>query len=169
MGATSKSLSENPRGNIAGESESAFPHGTSAPNNAGTYAGLNGNHFEAHKGNNFSARARKDLPAFSITQLELTERVQRVMREFAGNENAVAKVSMALQCSTGTAKNYLEGRTTPQGIHDARAMAAIPGYFSMKAELAGLQMALDPRHQAKLVAFMRFCQTEADSIFGGAP
>lgn len=140
---------------------------TSAQTSAANYAGQNGSHFTTHGRNNISPADRKDLPAFSITQLELTERVQGVMREFAGNENAISKVSNALQCSPGTAKNYLEGKTTPQGIYDSRAMAVIPGYLSLKAELAGLQMALDPRHQAKLVAFMRFCQTEADSIFGG--
>lgn len=117
-------------------------------------------------GNKFSAKSHKDAPAFSITQLELTSRVQRVMREFAGNENAVAHLSSALECSPGTAKNYLEGRTTPQGIHDARAMAVVPGYLALKAELAGLQMALDPRHQAKMVAFARWVQMEADNIFG---
>lgn len=140
-----------------------------APKIAATYEGLNGNQFAGQGGNNFSAPSHKDLPAFSITQLELTARVQGVMREYAGNENAVSKVSRALECSPGTAKNYLEGRTTPQGIHDARAMAVIPGYLALKMELAGLQTAMDPRHQAKLVAFMRFCQTEADSIFGDRP
>lgn len=141
---------------------------SAAQNIAGNYAGLNGNNFGAAAHNNISSKIRKELPAFNITQLELTERVQAVMRDFAGNENAVAKITGALQCSDGTAKNYLEGKTTPQGIYDARALAVIPGYLALKAELAGLQMALDPRHQVKVAEFMRYCQGAADQIFGGA-
>lgn len=135
-------------------------------NSAQSYSGLQTGNFAADNNNKFGVVNRKDLPAFSITQKELQDRVQAVMREFAGNEYPIAKLSAALECSTGTAKNYLEGRTTPQGIHDARALAVIPGYLAMKAELAGLQMTLNPRHQAKVIAFMRFCQTEADSIIG---
>jgi hypothetical protein len=135
---------------------------------AGSYAGLNGNNFGAAHHNNISSKIRKDLPAFNITQMELTERVQAVMRDFAGNENAIGKLTNALQCSDGTAKNYLEGKTTPRGIYDARALAVIPGYLSLKAELAGLQMALDPKHQVKMTEFMRYCQQAADQIFGGA-
>ena len=133
-----------------------------------TYAGLNGNNFGAAAHNNISSKIRKDLPAFNITQMELTERVQAVMRDFAGNENAISKVANALQCSDGTAKNYLEGKTTPQGIYDARALAVIPGYLSLKAELAGLEMALDPKHQVKMQEFMRYCQQAADQIFGAS-
>lgn len=126
-----------------------------------------GKNIDGDRGNNISAVSHKELPAFTITQMELTNKVQAKMREAVGNDpGAVKRLATLLECSPGTAKNYLEGRTTPQGIHDARAMAVIPRYLSMKAELAGLQMALDPRHQAKLVAFMRFCQMEADSIFG---
>lgn len=141
---------------------------SAAQNIAGNYGGLNGNNFGTAHHNNISSKIRKELPAFNITQLELTERVQAVMREFAGNENAVGRVSSALQCSEGTAKNYLEGKTTPRGIYDARALAVIPGYLALKAELAGLQMALDPRHQVKVAEFMRYCQGAADQIFGGA-
>jgi hypothetical protein len=133
-----------------------------------SYAGMNGNNFGAAHHNNISAKIRKDLPAFNITQHELTAKVQAVMRDFAGNENAISKLSSALQCSDGTAKNYLEGKTTPQGIYDSRAMAVIPGYLSLKAELAGLEMALDPKHQAKMAEFMRYCQITADQIFGSA-
>jgi hypothetical protein len=138
----------------------------SAQKIAATYAGMNGNNFGAAAHNNISSKIRKELPAFNITQLELTERVQAVMREFAGNENAIGKITSALQCSDGTAKNYLEGKTTPQGIYDARALAVIPGYLSLKAELAGLEMALDPKHQVKVAEFMRYCQQAADKIFG---
>jgi hypothetical protein len=124
------------------------------------------NNFFAPSRNKFSAHSGKVL-AFSITQSDLTERCQKVMRAHVGNEeNAAKRLARDLACSVGTAKNYLEGRTTPQGIHDARAMAVIPGYLALKAELAGLELALDPRHQAKMVEFMRYCQTYADRVFG---
>jgi hypothetical protein len=137
---------------------------------AETYSGLQqGKNVSAPiRNNNLSPTDRKNLPAFNITQHELTERVQAVMREFAGNENAVAKLSNALQCSPGTAKNYLEGKTTPQGIHDRRALAVIPGYLSLSMELAGLQQVLDPKHQAKMAELMRYCAIQAEKIFGGA-
>lgn len=144
---------------------------------AGTYSGLQGNNVPADSAMNMAARARnnistksaKDLPAFTITQMELTERCQAVMLAHVGNEiGGPKRLADDLGCSIGTAKNYLEGRTTPAGIHAARAMAVIPGYLALQAELAGLQMALDPRHQAKMVAFARWVQIEADSIFGGA-
>lgn len=151
----------------ADESHSLQANQSSAPNNGGTSSLYRGKNIAAPGDNNFRTKNRKVLPAFSITQHELTSRCQAVMQEHVGNESDAAKrLANDLECSVGTAKNYLDGRTTPQGIHDARAMAVIPGYLKMKAELAGLEMTLDPRHQAKLVAFMRFCQTEADSIFG---
>lgn len=139
----------------------------SSQTSAASYTGLNGNKFAAPARNNISPECRKGLPAFSITQMNLGDRVKEVMREFAGNENAIARVEQALECSPGTAKNYLEGKTTPQGIYDLRAMAVIPGYLALKMELAGLEMACDPRHQQKVAEFMRYCTTQADIIFGG--
>lgn len=131
----------------------------SAPESAGT--------FSASGANNFRAENHKDLPAFTITQMALTDRVQAVMRSAVGNDpGAVKRLANMLECSPGTAKNYLEGKTTPQGIHDARAMAVIPRYLALKLELAGQRAALDPAHQANLSAFMRYCQIEADRIFG---
>jgi hypothetical protein len=138
---------------------------TSAVPSAQTYSRRTDNNFATHPGNNISAESAKVL-AFSISQHDYTERVQRVMREFVGpHGDAPKRLANALGCAIGTAKNYLEGRTTPQGIHDKRAIAVIPGYLALTAELAGLEMALDPRHQRRLTEFMRYCAMEADAIF----
>jgi hypothetical protein len=127
-----------------------------------------GRNIPAYGGNKVSAKNHNDLPAFSITQHVLTERSQKIMMDFAGNDPGAAKrLARELGCSIGTAKNYLEGRTTPSGIHDIRAMAVIPGWLNHKAEMAGVEMALDPDRQAKMVAFLRYAQVEAEKIFGG--
>lgn len=127
-----------------------------------------GKNIPAYRDNNISAGNHKDLPAFSITQHVLTEKSQAIMKDFVGNDpGAAKKLARELGCSIGTAKNYLEGRTTPSGIHDIRAMAVIPGWFSHKAEMAGVEMVLDPDRQAKMAAFLRYAQIEAEKIFGG--
>lgn len=138
---------------------------TSALQTAQSYSPDRANNFSTPRRNNFSAENGKVL-AFTISQADLTDRVQKTMQEFVGYQgDAVKRLAGALECSLGTAKNYLEGRTTPQGIHDARAMAVIPGYLALKAELAGLEMTLDPRHQEKLTQFMRYCAMQAEQIF----
>lgn len=128
-----------------------------------------GNIFPARHNSNFSAENRKGLPeAFSISQMDLTERCRRVMVADVGNDpGAVKRLARKLGCSIGTAKNYLEGRTTPRDVYDARAIAVIPGYYKMKMELAGRAMELDPSYQARLVAFVRDTMLAGDKIFGG--
>lgn len=142
--------------------------GTAALKIAETYSVPPSKNFNAEPvNNNISADTAKVL-AFTITQQEYTERVQARMRSYAGPNDAAKKLARDLGCSIGTAKNYLEGRTTPSGIHDLRAMAVIPGYLSLKAELSGIEMALDPKHQAKVAEFMRYCAMASDKIFGEA-
>lgn len=133
-----------------------------------------GNSFVSHPSNNDIEEARNKylastgkVLAFNINTEERTARIQKVMQEFGGYEgDAVKRIQCALECSSGTAKNYLNGDSTPSGVYDERAMAVIPGYFEVKAELAGLRMELDPRHQRKLAEFMRYCSIQAESIFG---
>src|SRR5690348_17067069 len=92
-----------------------------------------GKNIPAYRSNNMLSENHKDLPAFSITQHVLTERSQAIMMDFVGNDPGAAKrLARELGCSIGTAKNYLEGRTTPSGIHDIRACAVIPGWFKHK-------------------------------------
>lgn len=128
-------------------------------------AGNDGANFFTQRSNNISAPTAKAL-AFTITQQEYTARVQERMRAHAGVNDAAKKLARDLGCSLGTAKNYLEGRTTPSGIHDIRAMAVIPGYLALKAELSGLEMTLDPRHQARMAEFMRYCAGASEQLFG---
>lgn len=168
MGATSKSLSENPRGNIGGESASRFAPVVSTTKLSGSSSPYTGKNIPAYGGNNLSADSHKDLPAFSITQHILTEKSQAIMLDFVGNDPGAAKrLARKLGCSIGTAKNYLEGRTTPSGIHDIRAMAVIPGWFDHKAEMAGVEMVVNSQRQAKMAAFLRYASIEAEKIFGG--
>lgn len=167
MGASSKSLSENLRENIADESASRFTTAVSTTKISGSSSPYIGKNIPAYSGNNLSAESHKDLPAFSITQHVLTERSQAIMVAHVGNDPGAAKrLARTLGCSIGTAKNYLEGRTTPSGIHDIRAMAVIPGWFAHKAEMAGVEMVLDPARQAKMAAFLRYASIEAEKIFG---
>lgn len=163
MAAASQVLSGNRR-DVRADSRAA-----SSQTSAASYAGLNATNFAPGYHNKISTEYRKELPAFTLTNHERTARIQAVMREFAGNENAIAKLASALQCSEGSAKNYLEGKSTPSGQYDDRALAVIPGYLSLKAEMSGLQMELDPRHQQKVAEFMRYCTTQADKIFWGEP
>lgn len=140
---------------------------TSAAMNAGSSSAYVGKKFEPASDNNISADGDNVL-AFTITQEEYTSRVQAAMVEsVAGTDSPSKRLARTLGCSIGTAKNYLEGRTTPSGIHDMRAMAVIPGYRALKLEIAGISQAVDARHHQKVAEFMKFCAEQAPKIFGG--
>lgn len=106
--------------------------------------------------------------AYTITNKELRDRSKKAMRDFAGEGPGAAKrIADALECSDKTAQNYLDGRNCPGGVHDARAMHAIPHYAAMKLELAAMEASLDPRLQQKMVEFHRFMSMYGEKLFGG--
>lgn len=88
--------------------------------------------------------------AFTITQDEYTQRVQRAMHEEAGDGPGKAKrLAKKLECNQKTVQNWLDGKTTPSGILDRRALNKLPIYAALAREIAALELALDPRLQAK--------------------
>lgn len=115
---------------------------------------------------NIQTRARP--LAYSITHLELAERSKRAFRDFAGEgSQAASTVAEALECSKATAKNYLNGRNVPSGVHDLRALHAIPHYAAMKRELAAMEMDHDPRLQAKFNEFVKYVLDYGEKTFDG--
>lgn len=92
-----------------------------------------------------------NILAFTITQAEYQRRVTAAFREEVGFGPGAAKVLAAkVECNDRTAKSWLDGKTTPHGILDRRAMARVPAYDALTREIAGLQADMDPRLQAKL-------------------
>lgn len=103
--------------------------------------------------------------AYTITQREFLARSKQAFREFAGSGPGAAKrVADALQCSDKTAHNYIEGRNAPGGIHDLRAMHAIPPYAAMKREIAAIEGGLDPRVLAKVLEFAEFVREHGPAL-----
>lgn len=88
--------------------------------------------------------------AFTITQAEYTKRVQRAMHEEAGDGPGKAKrIAVKLECNEKTVQNWLDGKTTPSGILDRRALNKLPIYAALMREIAAMELDLDPRLQAK--------------------
>lgn len=141
---------------------------TASTNSVESSARYQGKNLPPIGGNKISAENRKGLPeAFSITQEEFTLRIRDVMlADVGGDPGATKRLARKLGCSIGTAKNYLEGRSTPQGLYDLRAIAKVPGYLSAKTQMAGVGMTIDPVHQAKVADFMRYCADQAGELFG---
>lgn len=88
--------------------------------------------------------------AFTITQAEYTKRVQRAMHAEAGDGPGKAKrIATKLECNEKTVQNWLDGKTTPSGILDRRALNKLPIYAAIVREIAAMEADLDPRLQAK--------------------
>lgn len=106
--------------------------------------------------------------AYTITQKEYCKRTSDAFRAFAGDGPGAAKrIAEALECSDKTAQNYLDGRNAPGGIHDSRALHAIPHYAAMKREIAAMEMDHDPRLQAKFNEFVKYVLDYGEKSFGG--
>lgn len=92
-----------------------------------------------------------NILAFTITQAEYQRRVTLAFREEVGFGPGAAKnLADKIECNDRTAKSWLDGKTTPHGILDRRAMARVPSYAALAREIAGMQENMDPRLQAKL-------------------
>lgn len=98
----------------------------------------------------FTSKATRDIPAFTITHGDWLKLVRDAMREEAGDRPGAAKyLAEKVQGSPKTTQSWLDGETAPSGILDLRAMNAIPAYAALKREIAGMEDGLDPRLQAK--------------------
>lgn len=105
----------------------------------------------------------RNVRAYTITQLEYQARVQGAMREYVGpGPGGAKKIASEIECNEKTAQNWLDGKTTPSGILDLRAMNAIPTYAALKREIAGMETDMDPRVQAKLHELYRMTLQLAD-------
>jgi hypothetical protein len=85
-----------------------------------------------------------------MTQAEYTKRIQRAMHDEAGDGPGKAKrIAVKLECNEKTVQNWLDGKTTPSGILDRRALNKLPIYAAIVREIAAMEADLDPRLQAK--------------------
>lgn len=123
-------------------------------------------HSRERNARNIRAESTRPL-AYTITHRDLLKRSSAAFREFVGPRPGGAKiVADVLDCSDRTAQNYLDGRNLPGGIHDLRALHAVPPYAAMKREIAAMETAIDPRLQAKLSEFARAMALYGDNLFG---
>lgn len=128
-----------------------LPLSNSSSLSASTAEGLSVPHDRERIGRNDRRDTSRNVRAFTITQGELLELTQEAFREHVGpGPGGAKKIAGVVECSEKTAQNWLDGKTTPSGILDLRAMHAIPAYAALKREIAQLEMDLDPRLQAKL-------------------
>lgn len=113
-----------------------------------------------HDRSKIARNDRRDLArnvrAYTITQGDWLKLTQIAMRDHVGNSPGGAKkLASELECSEKTAQNWLDGKTSPSGILDLRAMHAIPEYAALKREIAAMETDMDPRLQAKLMELYR--------------
>lgn len=84
-------------------------------------------------------------PAFAMTQGQYQETVSNVLRvAFGRQRHAVKQLARTAGTSASTAKNWLEGRSTPIGLHMLRLMATVPELQAEVRRLTAMEADLDP-------------------------
>lgn len=91
------------------------------------------------------------LPIFQINQGQFTERVKTALvLHFSRERNAHKRLAERADVNLGTAKNWLEGRSVPQGLHLLRLMATVPELGAEMRRLTGMMSDMDPEFEREL-------------------
>lgn len=101
--------------------------------------------------------------ALEIGQNEYTEIVRDALRRAFGRErHAIKRLAGAANSNERTAKNWLEGKATPGGLHMLRLMATVPEFQAEVRRLTGMQADMDPEFERELHGLIRAYQRVRD-------
>ncbi len=85
------------------------------------------------------------LPIFEINQGQYTERVRDALGTAFGRfRNPDKQLARAADCNVHTAKNWLAGKSSPQGLHLLRLLAAVLELQAEVRRLTGMIADGDP-------------------------
>lgn len=97
--------------------------------------------------------------AFEIGQNEYTGLVRDALQRAFGRErHAIKRLATVANSNERTAKNWLEGRATPGGLHMLRLMATVPEFQAEVRRLTGMQSDMDPEFERELHDLFRAYQ-----------
>jgi hypothetical protein len=99
------------------------------------------------------------LPIFQINQGQFTERVRTALvLHFSRERNAHKRLAERADVNVGTAKNWLEGRSVPQGLHLLRLMATVPELQAEVRRLCAMEADCDPELEREIHDLFRVWQ-----------
>lgn len=91
------------------------------------------------------------LPIFAINQGEYTDRVRGALQTAFGRlGHPVKHLAKCADVNITTAKNWLDGRSTPQGLHLLRLFAMVPELQAEVRRLTGMMADGDPEFDRAL-------------------
>lgn len=91
------------------------------------------------------------LPIFEINQGQYTERVRGALQmAFARFGHPVKQLARCADVNITTAKNWWEGKSTPQGLHLLRLFATVPELQAEVRRLTGMMADGDPEFDRAL-------------------
>lgn len=87
-------------------------------------------------------------PIFELTQQEYGARVCGVIKRCAANENKPAAwLAVVAGCTVGTAQNWLDGTSTPNGLYLTRLRSQLPELAAELRRLETMEAELHPDAQ----------------------
>ena len=95
-------------------------------------------------------------PIFELDQFQYQSFVTTWLRKEVANDRSPTKTLMRVAgAAHGTAKNWLQGTATPNGLHLARLRASYPQFNSELRKLEGMERDLDPMFERALNEFIQ--------------
>ena len=95
-------------------------------------------------------------PVFDLDQFQYQSFVTTwLRREVANDRSPVKSAAQVAGAGLGTAKNWLNGTATPNGLHLARLRASYPRFDAELRRLEGMERDLDPMFQRALNEFIQ--------------
>lgn len=85
------------------------------------------------------------LPIYQINQGELTQKLRgALVLAFSRERHPVKRLAEVADTNVATAKNWLEGRSTPQALQLLRLMATVPEFQAEVRKLTAMEADMDP-------------------------
>jgi hypothetical protein len=112
-------------------------------------------------GRNFRSGSDQQMTALAleIGQGEYTTIVRDSLRRaFGAERHAVKRLASVANSNERTAKNWLDGRATPGGLHLLRLMATVPGFQAEIRRLTGMAADCDPEIEREISDLFRVWQ-----------
>ena len=95
-------------------------------------------------------------PVFAIDQFQFQSFVTTWLRREVANDRSPTKTTARVAGSAiGTAKKWLDGTSTPNGLHLARLRAAFPAFRAELDKIEGMERELDPMFERALQEFIQ--------------